>query len=161
MLSHRADVHTGAAPARRTTQNVIRAELLEYSIVPIPANPRALILARSKGINVKPIAEWAEKALAGMFGAGCWTPKADLETAYFIGAGEKTISIPRLAVKDIDCAEVFGEAAAITDASGAELRRFAPLESTKAEPAETPDATPDNPAGGSGRGGAGHGGECG
>jgi hypothetical protein len=39
-------------------------EMLEYSCVPVPANPEALIEARTmKGINVRPLREWAERTL--------------------------------------------------------------------------------------------------
>lgn len=38
-------------------------ELLEYSAVPIPANPEALQDAGSKGINLAPMVEWAERVL--------------------------------------------------------------------------------------------------
>lgn len=40
-------------------------ELLEYSAVPIPANPEALISARACGIDTAPMREWAEKILDG------------------------------------------------------------------------------------------------
>lgn len=38
-------------------------ELLEYSAVPIPANPEALQDAGAKGINLAPMVEWAERVL--------------------------------------------------------------------------------------------------
>ena len=38
-------------------------EMLEHSAVPVPANPNALIEARSKGINMAPLAGWAEQVL--------------------------------------------------------------------------------------------------
>jgi HK97 family phage prohead protease len=38
-------------------------ELLEDSVVPVPANPEALIDAKSKGINTAPIAKWASEIL--------------------------------------------------------------------------------------------------
>ncbi len=41
----------------------IKQELLEFSAVPIPSNPDALIKARHKGINVEPFGEWAENML--------------------------------------------------------------------------------------------------
>lgn len=41
----------------------IKSELLEFSCVPIPANPDALMDARSKGINVDPFRLWAEEVL--------------------------------------------------------------------------------------------------
>lgn len=38
-------------------------ELLEFSIVPVPANADCLVEARSAGIDVEPLREWAEKTL--------------------------------------------------------------------------------------------------
>lgn len=38
-------------------------ELLEFSAVPIPANPEALIQASKKGIDIRPIYDWTEYAL--------------------------------------------------------------------------------------------------
>ena len=43
--------------------NFLKQELLEWSIVPIPANPSALIDAHAAGIDTGPIKEWAEKML--------------------------------------------------------------------------------------------------
>lgn len=44
---------------------ISRAELLEYSVLPIPSNPRALKEARSAGINVDPILDEAKRVLDG------------------------------------------------------------------------------------------------
>ncbi len=52
-------------------------ELLEYSAVPVPAHPDALLEARSLGLDVAPLVEWAEKALAST--GGLYLPKAQLE----------------------------------------------------------------------------------
>lgn len=41
----------------------LKQELLEFSAVPIPANPEALIDAKRKGINVEPIHDWSGKIL--------------------------------------------------------------------------------------------------
>lgn len=38
-------------------------ELLEYSLVPVPANAEALIEARSAGIDIEPLKEWARGIL--------------------------------------------------------------------------------------------------
>jgi hypothetical protein len=38
-------------------------ELLEYSAVPIPANPEALVAAKAAGIDTAPLVAWAEKLL--------------------------------------------------------------------------------------------------
>lgn len=43
--------------------NFYKQELLEYSCVPVPANPNALAVARSAGIDLAPMKHWAEKAL--------------------------------------------------------------------------------------------------
>lgn len=40
-----------------------KSELLEFSCVPVPANPEALMDMRAKGIDTKPIKEWTEWAL--------------------------------------------------------------------------------------------------
>lgn len=41
----------------------ITQELLEYSMVPVPCNPEALQIARSKGIDIAPLKGWCEKLL--------------------------------------------------------------------------------------------------
>jgi len=38
-------------------------DLLEISVCPVPANPNALGAARSKGIDTRPLTEWAERCL--------------------------------------------------------------------------------------------------
>ncbi len=40
-------------------------ELVEISVCPVPANANALIDARSKGIDTRPLVQWAERALDG------------------------------------------------------------------------------------------------
>jgi hypothetical protein len=40
-----------------------RQKLLEYSAVPIPSNPEALVVARSHGIDVDPCKKWIERIL--------------------------------------------------------------------------------------------------
>lgn len=40
-----------------------KQELLEFSAVPIPANPEALVAAREKGIDTMPFKSWAEEML--------------------------------------------------------------------------------------------------
>lgn len=43
--------------------NFTKTELLEYSIVTVPANQDCLVVARGLGIDVAPIRQWAEKLL--------------------------------------------------------------------------------------------------
>lgn len=44
----------------------LQQELLEFSVVPIPANAEALVEARAAGIDVGPIQEWAEGIIKGL-----------------------------------------------------------------------------------------------
>jgi HK97 family phage prohead protease len=52
-------------------------DLLEISVCPVPANPNALGEARAKGIDTRPLIEWAERALDG--GGKLVVPKAEIE----------------------------------------------------------------------------------
>lgn len=54
-------------------------DLLEISQVPIPALPNALATARSRGLNVTPIAEWASRLLDS---AAPPMPRRELERIY-------------------------------------------------------------------------------
>jgi len=40
-----------------------KAELLEFSVVPVPANPEALVMAKGAGIDITPMYAWAESIL--------------------------------------------------------------------------------------------------
>jgi len=42
----------------------LEQELLEFSVCPVPANPEALVEAKSAGIDIAPIRDWAVKVLA-------------------------------------------------------------------------------------------------
>lgn len=50
-------------PDRGYGINFLKQTLLEYSAVPVPANPNALAVARSAGIDLSPYASWAEQLL--------------------------------------------------------------------------------------------------
>jgi HK97 family phage prohead protease len=52
-------------PGRSFGIDFLEQELLEFSVCPVPANPEALIEARSAGIDIAPIRDWAVKLLAG------------------------------------------------------------------------------------------------
>jgi HK97 family phage prohead protease len=58
-----------------------RQELLEISVCPVPANANALIAARRKGIDTRPLAEWAERTLdaAGVASRRVLIPRKELE----------------------------------------------------------------------------------
>jgi hypothetical protein len=51
------------AADRKWGINYIKQGLLEYSCVPVPANPNALAVARSKGIDTTPMRDWASRVL--------------------------------------------------------------------------------------------------
>lgn len=50
-------------PTRKFGIDIIEQELLEWSVVNIPANPECLVEARSLGIDCVPLIGWAEKTL--------------------------------------------------------------------------------------------------
>jgi len=59
-----------------------KQELMEYSCVPVPSNPEALVQARSKGIDTEPLVDWIEQALDeydGEEGLKLWVPRSHLE----------------------------------------------------------------------------------
>lgn len=55
----------------------LEQELLEFSVVPVPANPEALVAAKSAGIDVALLCGWAEKILDG--GAKVLVPREQVE----------------------------------------------------------------------------------
>jgi HK97 family phage prohead protease len=72
----------------------IKQELLEFSAVPVPANPEALIAARSAGIDTAPLREWAEKVLDNEHGAGFWVARSTVEGVWQNVAERAIISAP-------------------------------------------------------------------
>lgn len=51
-------------PARRYGIDFVEQELLEFSIVPVPANAEALIEARAAGVDIEPFKAWAKDLVA-------------------------------------------------------------------------------------------------
>ena len=75
----------------------LEQELLEYSVVPIPANPEALIEARSAGVNLTPVKRWAEEFLSAHEGSGLWIPVDNIKRAYdIISSDKKSFTVPEL-----------------------------------------------------------------
>jgi HK97 family phage major capsid protein/HK97 family phage prohead protease len=64
-------------PARPGGMNILKSRLNECSVVPVPAKPKAIITARSKGIDTKPLFDWAERALDT--GGLAMVPRSELE----------------------------------------------------------------------------------
>lgn len=76
-------------------------ELLEHSIVPVPAHPEALVEARSAGIDLGPLKTWAEATLNWCTGeAGLWLPKKDVERALVVLNGGPAIAAPAAAKEE-------------------------------------------------------------
>lgn len=50
-------------PQRRFGIDFLEQELLEFSVVPVPANAEALVQGRAAGIDIAPIVEWCDAAL--------------------------------------------------------------------------------------------------
>lgn len=74
-----------------------RQTLLEYSAVPVPANPNALADAKAKGVvDLSPMIEWAERVLdeAGEGVKGLWVPRKTVESIYSLLTKDVTISVP-------------------------------------------------------------------
>lgn len=77
--------------------NFLEQELLEWSLVNVPALPQAeLIEARNMGIDLEPLVEYAIAELDTLGGEeGVWVPRQALENLVRIMHPERTISIPK------------------------------------------------------------------
>ena len=88
-------------------------ELLEVSVVPVPANPNALIEARSAGIDLRELEKWINRSLEWVESEGSvLVPKAHLEqAAEALGIKMSTWSAPEeifmseVEVKDVEVIE--------------------------------------------------------
>ncbi len=81
-----------------------KQELLEYSAVPVPANPDALTDAKSKGIDLAPMMEWVVRSLDGMN----YIPRESAEKIYSLMNTKSTFIIPKIGGKDKDGPEKGG-----------------------------------------------------
>jgi phage head maturation protease len=70
-----------------------KQELLEWSHTPIPANPEALLQAKSLGIDTAPVRSWCEQALDGAFDL-VGVERCDVEKAWAVTCTSTTTSIP-------------------------------------------------------------------
>jgi HK97 family phage prohead protease len=76
----------------------IEAELLENSIVPVPANPEALVEAKAAGIELAPLVEWLDRSLDCATEAGLILPRAALEKAWKAAGDERVIVVGKAPV---------------------------------------------------------------
>lgn len=80
----------------------LEQELLEYSIVPVPANAEALMEAEAKGIDCMPMKEWLTAMLDSAYDEpGVWVPRRQVEKMLAaVPDLAKVISIPPARGKD-------------------------------------------------------------
>ncbi len=71
----------------------LEQELLEWSVVNIPANPDCLVAARSLGIDTSPLIAWAERALDQ--GGMTLIPRAELEALRKAADAPAVYDVPR------------------------------------------------------------------
>jgi HK97 family phage prohead protease len=96
-----------------------KQELLEFSVVPVPANADALMQAKSAGVLVAPLKAWAEEVLDQAAGPGLWIPRADVEGTYKALA-RKSVSVPAAGVapsKVVDAVLVLTKAGRVLSAA--------------------------------------------
>lgn len=87
-------------------------ELLEFSIVPVPANPECLIEARSAGLDMTPLFVWAEEKLdAWKKEDRLFLPKSQVEAVFQILSTHKFVSAPESAEKGVSPRDVSDETA--------------------------------------------------
>lgn len=103
----------------------IKQDLLEWSIVPVPANAEALQDASAAGINLQPIVHWAERALDEWQeeGAVLVLPRAQIERAYKISSGRLAFVVPadiREMPEGLELVEAFDDNLAPPAAAGAD-----------------------------------------
>ena len=71
-------------------------ELYEFSVVPVPANPDALMAAVSDGIDCAPLKDWAEQTLdlwTPEASVALWIPRAQIEGVYKSLTPEPVVSV--------------------------------------------------------------------
>jgi hypothetical protein len=71
----------------------LEQELLEWSHTPIPANPEALLSAKSIGIDLNPIRAWSEQALDENSLSLLGLRREDVEKAYFVSKDTQSVSV--------------------------------------------------------------------
>lgn len=124
-------------------------ELLEYSIVPVPANPEALVGAKAAGIDLAPMKAYAEELLDTWHGeTGLWLPRKSIERALQIAGGEHVV-IPVPAdlapEKATRLKALIGDKRALTVDELLSLAKSEEPESPPAPPTPEP-ASPDDPS---------------
>lgn len=101
----------------------VKQELLEWSIVPVPANPDALQGASAAGIDLQPMVAWAEQTLDEWQDEGgvLVLPRSHIEQAYRISSGRLAFVVPgdvRELPADLELVDAFDDNLAPPKAAG-------------------------------------------
>lgn len=64
--------------------DIEEADLMEFSIVPVPSNPEALVEARAAGVDIEPVTAWAKATLTATAGEGVWLKRGLAEAVLTI-----------------------------------------------------------------------------
>jgi hypothetical protein len=94
-----------------------KQDLLEYSAVPIPSNPEALVEARGV-MDLSPMVEWAEKILDGA--GSLVVPRATMEDVWKHASGDRVVVVIK-AGGVVEAATTEDVAVSTEDASNEEL----------------------------------------
>ena len=70
-----------------------KQELLEFSLVPVPSNPDAIIQAKDAGINTSPLTSWAEEVLDTKLYKGLIVPSSVIEKMRKDADGKSKVTI--------------------------------------------------------------------
>lgn len=79
----------------RRGYNFLRQELLEFSIVTVPANPLALVDGRQAGLDMTPMMRWADDALQRESVDGLAYTRPQIERLYKALSPQRRYSVPR------------------------------------------------------------------
>ena len=138
---------TWAFDEERVGFNFLTHEMLEHSWVPIPANAGSLVEARSAGIDVEPIAEWAEKFLDTFHGeAGLWLPEKQVHEAFNVVRNGRSVHLTPRAEESGDDSEGKGADVSEQDDGEAAVDKAETEEAEKSESTETTESDDENEA---------------
>lgn len=130
--------------AERQGYDFLEHELLEWSAVNIPCNPRALRKAQEGGLDIRPMREWALQTLASADGeAGLFVPVAKLEALASALGWVSGLKIFELGAQDL--ASIARASAPPAEAKAAQ-ESPAPIAEEKAETTPPPAAPVVAPA---------------
>jgi len=86
---------------------ISKAELLEYSFVPVPANQECLVEAKASGIDLAPITDWCERYLDNHYGGkGVWIPREQVEAVFKAMNTKTVVTVPAKASEPVVIPEI-------------------------------------------------------